>query len=438
MFAIIELRCGKGKERAVDRIIFHIDANSAYLSWTAAHLLERGFETDLRTVPAVIAGDPENRHGIILAKSIPAKKRGIGTAMSLGEARGICPELIVVRPDYDLYLACSDALYGVLCRYSSLVERYSIDECFLDFTASQRVFGPPEPIADRIRKDVERELGFTVNVGVSVNKILAKMASEMEKPDRTHTLYPEEIPEKLWPQDVSELFMVGRATTRKLRGINVTTIGAQANTDRQVLKALLKSHGDLVWRYANGIDDSPVLPGDRLAQKSVGNGITMPYDVIDCREADEVMLALCERVGGRLRRLGVKAGLVTVGLRSGDLSGWYSHQGPLDTYRDSTTAIYRKARQLFRECWRGEPLRQIGVSVSDFMDARWHQVSLWDLKDLVGEERLSRAVDDIRRKYGERSLIRGTFANSPVRPVQGGVHDGDYLMMGGYRNENLG
>ena len=419
------------------RIIMHVDSNSAYLSWTAAAMLEQGASLDIRTVPAVIAGDPANRHGIILAKSIPAKKAGIGTAMSLGEARALCPDLLVFRPDYDLYLRCSDAMYEVLERYSSRVQRYSIDECFLDYTESRHFLGDPLAAAHDIQRTMKEELGFTVNIGVSVNKILAKMGSEMEKPDKVHTLFPEEMPEKLWPQPVSELFMVGRATTRKLLKINIRTIGELAAADPAMLRPMLKSHGDLVWRYANGIDDEPVDPDATIIQKSVGNAITVAYDVEDTEEADQVLLALSERVGMRLRRTGCRAGLVAVSIRSGDLEHYYSHQHRMDTYLNDTTSIYRQAQRLYRECWRGEPVRQMGVSVSDLRDARWHQISVYDLERFEQTEALSHTVDGIRRLYGEKSIIRGTFVNTPLRPIDGGVNDGNYLMMGGYRSEDL-
>ncbi|MBQ2063249.1 MAG: DNA polymerase IV [Firmicutes bacterium] len=419
-------------------IIMHVDANSAYLSWTAVHLLEQGYPVDLRTVPAVIAGDPANRHGIILAKSIPAKKYGIGTANSLMEARQKCPSLIVQPPDYDLYLHCSDAMYEILSRYSDRIQRYSVDECFLDYTASEKVFGDPVETAHQIRETIHRELGFTVNIGVSSNKLLAKMGSELEKPDRVHTLFPSEIREKMWPLPVGELFMVGRATTKKLRRINITTIGDLAQADPRHMHSLLKSHGDLVWRYANGLDDAPVIPNDRIIQKGVGNGITMRYDAASEEEAFPVILSLCERVGMRLRRLGCRASLIAIHLRTADLSGWYSHQRQMDTYTRSTTVLYKWACRLFREGWRGTPIRQISVSVSELLDARMHQISIYDFQTLEKEDALSDTVDQIRKEFGERSIVRGVFVNTPMAPIDGGVNDGDYIMMGGYRNEDLG
>ena len=192
------------------RTIFHIDANSAYLSWTAIAMLERGYRIDIREIPSAIAGDPKNRQGIILAKSLPAKSFGIGTGESLMEAKRKCPGLSVYAPDYDLYMLCSNAMYDLLCEYSPSVQRYSVDECFLDYTASAKRFGDPLDIAYLIKERIKKELGFTVNIGISTNMLLAKMGSELKKPDRIHTLYLSEIEEKMWPLPVSELFMVGR------------------------------------------------------------------------------------------------------------------------------------------------------------------------------------------------------------------------------------
>lgn len=415
------------------RSIFHIDANSAYLSWTAVSLLEKGFSTDVRQIPAVISGNPENRHGIILAKSIPTKAYGIGTGESLFEAKRKCPDLAIFAPDYDLYMKCSDAMYDVLCRYSPLVQRYSVDECFMDYTLSEKKFGSPLDIAYKIKEQIKRELGFTVNIGLSCNKLLAKMGSELKKPDRVHTLYPKEIAEKMWPLPVGELFMVGRATSNKLNRINITTIGDLARTDPHHMKALLKSHGLLVWDYANGIDNSVVIPNDEIYQKGIGNSTTVKYDVIDRAEACNVLLALTERVAMRLRKAGCKASLVSITLKTDGFIR-YSHQLQLRDFMDSTTEIYGHACRLFDECWKGEPLRHLGVSVSNFQATKeTMQLSIFN-RDSEKNQKLDRAVDTIRRRYGEGSIIRGVFANSDFKPILGGTHDGEYIMMGGYKS----
>ncbi|MBR6701161.1 MAG: DNA polymerase IV [Firmicutes bacterium] len=411
----------------------HIDANSAYLSWTAVNLLQNGYGTDIREIPSAIAGDPNNRHGIILAKSIPAKKYGITTGESLFEARRKCPELQVFPPEFDLYMKCSQEMFNILKEYSPLVQRYSVDECFLDYTLSERKFGDPVKTAYEIKDRIKNELGYTVNVGVSCNKLLAKMGSELKKPDRVHTLFPEEIEEKMWPLPVEELFMVGRATAKKLKKMNINTIGDLARTDVIYLKSLLKSHGELVWNYANGIDPSPVTVNDEIDQKGIGNSMTLKYDVTDRKEAKMFLLSLSERVGMRLRKHGFKAGLVSVTVKSSGFEK-YSHQMKLYTYTDSTTEIYKYACRLFDQCWKGEPIRLLGVSVTNFKNPdEPEQISMFGEEKKEKEQALDKAIDAIRERYGQGAIIRGAFANHQnVKPIEGGVNDGNYIMMGGH------
>lgn len=412
--------------------IMHIDANSAYLSWTAVHMLEKGYPIDIRDIPSCIAGDPRNRHGIILAKSGPAKKYKIQTGESIMEARKRCPDLVVYPPNYDLFLLCSNAMYEILREYSPLVQRYSIDECFLDYRDTGRSVKDPVEVAVEIKNRIHDELGFTVNVGVSVNKLLAKMAGELRKPNVVETIWPDEVPAKLWPLPVGELFMVGRATSKKLLSMNIRTVGDLANADVNMLKVLLKKvHGQLVWEYANGLDLTPVTTNSDIFQKSVGNSITIPYDVSTEKEAKEVLLALCERVGMRIRKLGCKASLISVHLKTNEFTG-RGHQVQLSYYTDSTSDLYRVGWQLVEETWRREPLRQMGISAGNLSPADREQLSLFHPKDLEKDEQMNRAVDRIRVRYGDRSIIRGVFANTGVNAIQGGVNDGDFLMMGGY------
>jgi len=262
-----------------DRIILHIDVNSAFLSWEAVYRLQHGATLDLREVPSVVGGDAESRHGIVLAKSIPAKKYGIQTGEVLWQARSKCPGLIIVPPDYSLYMQCSTALNDLLYEYSPLLERYSVDESFLDITGTLALRKQsPADIAREIADKIKTTLGFTVNIGISSNKLLAKMASDFEKPDKVHTLFPDEIPKKLWVLPVRDLFMVGRHTAPKLYRLNIFSIGQLAHTDPQFLKVHFKSFGNLLWQYANGIDNSPVNPS-RPPVKGIGNSTTTPFDV---------------------------------------------------------------------------------------------------------------------------------------------------------------
>ena len=413
-------------------LVFHVDANSAYLSWTAAALLERGYRKDIREIPSAIAGDPENRHGIILTKSIQAKRYGIKTGESLLEARQKCPELEVYPPDYDLYLLCSEAMYKVLLEYTPVIQRYSVDECFCDMTRSRWFRENPIDAAVEIKERIKRELGFTVNIGIGRNKVCAKMAGELKKPDMVHTLWPEEIPGKLWPLPVRELFMVGRASEKKLRNIGIYTIGDLAKANRILLKSLLKSHGLLIHDYANGIDDSEVTINEDIIQRGIGNGLTYAYDLETAEDIYRELLSLCERVSGRLRRLGRYAGRISVYLRSSTLHG-YSHQVKLYGKINTTSEIFKTARCLVEEMWRKEPVRAMSISVSDLSGGDSLQLSMFDGGNREKAEALDRAVDTIRARYGTRSIFRGTFANGSVDPVQGGVNDGNYIMMGGYK-----
>lgn len=414
-------------------LVFHVDANRAYLSWTAAALLEEGYDVDIRDIPAVISGDPKNRHGIILAKSIPAKKYDIKTGESLLEATRKCPELLVVPPDYDLYLSCSEAMYKLLYEYTPVIQRYSIDECFCDMTACRKAMEDLVSIAFEIKERVKAELGFTVNIGIGKNKLCAKMAGELKKPDMIHTLWKEEIPFKLWPLPVRELFMVGRATENKLHKFNIKTIGDIANASPLFLKSLLKSHGLLIYDYANGNDDSPVMVSDEIMRKGIGNGLTYSYDLETKDEIYAELLAICERVGERLRKYAKAAKIVKVHIRNSNLSG-YSHQMRLNGTIDTTDEIYHISKKLIDEMWKGEPIRAMSISVSELISEDQIQLSMFDSKYKEKNEKLDKAVDEIRKTFGERSIFRGRFANTEIDPVQGGVNDGNYIMMGGFKS----
>lgn len=415
-------------EEGIYMIIFHIDANSAYLSWEAAYRIQNGASVDLREIPSVVGGNEKQRHGIVLAKSIPSKKYGIQTGESLYSARQKCPDLVVVPPNYDLYIKCSDAMYQILCEYSPIVQRFSVDECFLDYTDSEKRFGDPVQAAFTIKERIKKELGFTVNIGVSTNKILAKMASEFKKPDKLHTLFPDEMKDKLWPLPVEDLFMVGRATTQKLKKININTIGELAHANPHYLKTMLKSHGLLVWQYANGLDDSKVKISGEILQKGLGNSTTTAFDVTTKKEALMVLLSLTECTAMRLRSLGYLCSLISVSLRSSHFE-WYSHQKKLRTYTNSTSEIFSYITDLFEEVWKGEPLRNLGVRFSDFSTDEYAQLSFFDSKEKLKNQKLDGAIDKIRLKYGDGAIVRSVFLHSGINPIQGGVNDGEYPMM---------
>jgi DNA polymerase-4 len=411
-----------------NKTIFHIDVNSAYLSWSAVHLLSQGSDVDLRDIPSVVGGNEKSRHGIVLAKSIPAKAYKIQTGESLRDAFQKCPQLTSVLPDYYVYMRASNAFFELLKDYSTTIQRFSVDECFVDYTHMEEHFGPPIAAANEIRERVKEELGFSVNIGISNNKILAKMASDFTKPDRVHTLYPEEIHDKLWPLPVSDLFMVGRQTTKKLHALGIFTIGELANTKTDILYAHLKSHGLLIKNYANGIDFSPVRKSNHEIIKGMGNSTTVKFDVENHETAYRVLLSLTESVAMRLRAANFSARLIAISITSKEFFH-QSHQRKIDVPTHSTTCIYNVAKALFNELWDGTPIRKLGVRVSDLCANDFFQTSLFDDKRLEKYDAIDSSVDKIREQYGDYAIYRATFLHSGIKPITGGIGEDDYPVM---------
>ena len=393
------------------RVIFHIDVNSAFLSWEAVHRLRDLGETlDLRTIPSAVGGDMSKRHGVILAKSIPAKRYDVRTGEPIVDALRKCPNLTVVSPNRELYARNSGAFMEILRRYSDVVEQYSIDEAFADMTGTQALFGSPLETAHRLKDEIRDTLGFTVNVGISSNKLLAKMAGEFEKPDKVHTLFPYEIQEKMWPLPVGELFSVGGASEQKLRRLGINTIGDLARADLGTLRAALKKHGEAIWNFANGRDLS-LVEAESADNKGYGNSTTLAFDVTDADTAKMILLSLAETVGRRLRRDGAWIETVSVALRFFDLSR-ASHQCVLDYATNITDEIYQAACRLFDEFWDGTPIRLIGIQTGKVTkDGDNRQMSLFDDTDYEKLERLDKAMDSIREKFGENAVRRASLTS---------------------------
>ena len=405
----------------METVIFHIDVNSAFLTWEAVYRITHlGGALDLREIPSAVGGDMAMRHGIILAKSIPAKKYGIKTGETIMEAQRKCPNLTLVPPNYGLYEKCSAAFMNILLDYSDTVEQYSIDEAFVDMTSTYRLFGTPEEVAEQIKNRIRDELGFTVNIGISHNKLLAKMASDFKKPDRVHTLYPDEIQKKMWPLPVSELFFVGRATTQKLFSVGIKTIGELAKADPAWLKSILKKQGEIVWGFANGIDCSPVI-AQPPANKGYGNSTTTPYDVTDVPTANKVLLALAETVGNRLRADQVQIEVIAVGIRYSDLS-YQTHQKKLNTSTNLTLEIYKAACELFLDLWNGYPIRHLGIHTSRVQDDDFtRQLNLFDEIDYEKLAKMDETLDQLRDRFGIDSVKRAIFINQPIDHMSGGI-----------------
>ena len=403
------------------KVIFHIDVNSAFLSWEAVYRLHHlGGRTDLRNEVSAVGGDMAMRHGIILAKSIPAKKYHIQTGESILDAKQKCPHLKLVPPNYGLYDKCSRAFISILQQYTPDVEQYSIDEAFLDMTGTESLWGSPEIAALRIKDQIKNELGFTVNVGISENKLLAKMASDFKKPDQVHTLWREEIEQKMWPLPVSDLFFVGRATSYKLSKLGIQTIGELAKTDIGILKSYLKKHGEVVWNFANGIDVSVVEP-KAPDNKGYGNSTTIAFDVCDASTAKLVLLALAETVGTRLRAANVRAEVIAIGIRSSDLQ-YAGHQMTLRNSTNITLEIHQYACKLFDELWDGTPIRHLGIHTSRIKDnINMRQIDMFDTTDYEKWECVDATIDLIRNRYGNDAVKRAAFVGSRIDHMSGGI-----------------
>ncbi len=388
----------------MERKILHVDVNNAFLSWTAVNMLKNGYPVDIRTIPSIIGGDEERRSGIVLAKSPIAKKFGIVTGEPIYFAKQKCNKLEIFKGDFTVFQKASNDLFNILSEYTDIIERFSIDECFLDLTHflnGRKLID----VAYEINSRVEKELGFTVNIGVSSNKLLAKMASDFEKPNKVHTLYEYEIEDKMWQLPVSELFMIGRKTVPKLYNLRIKTIGDLAKTNKDFLLKKFGKHGLLMWNYSNGIDDSEV--NNKIEEpKSIGNSVTLPSDVNSIDEIFKIIVALSEQVAFRLRKHSLLANTVNVQLRTKDFND-YSHQKQLKIATSSTKEILETAKEILFEMYKSEPIRLVGVRVDNLENKNEIQLSLFS-NDLNYEkqEKLDTVLDNLKNKYGYNAISR--------------------------------
>ena len=388
----------------MERKILHVDVNNAFLSWTAVEKLKNGETLDIRTIPAIIGGDEAQRKGIVLAKSNIAKQFGIQTGEPIFFARKKCPNIQIFQSDFNVYRKYSNALYNLLLEYTDKIERFSIDECFLDLTGYI-----PKPrklidIAYEISKRAREELGFTVNIGVAPNKLLAKMASDFEKPNKVHTLYQEEIETKMWILPVSELFMVGRRSLPKLQKMGIKTIGDLAKSDEKLLIKNFGKYGKMIWEYSNGIDNEEVNY-IKEKPKNIGNSITLPYDYNNIEKIEEVLLALVEQVSYRLRNQEMFANVVNIQIKTNEFKV-FSHQRKLDFATDSTKIIGKEAKKLLTEIYNNTPIRLIGVSVSGLVEKEERQISLFENIENEKQKKIDSVLDNIKEKYGYEAITR--------------------------------
>lgn len=387
----------------VDRIIFHIDVNNAFLSWTAVDLLRRGYNIDIRNIPSVIGGDEESRRGIVLAKSPVAKSRGVKTAEPLFQARRKCPGLKVFPSNRPLYQEQSDLLYQYFLSLTPDVERYSIDECFLDFTGTSYLYPDYLKLAEDIRKYVNETFGITINIGIANNKLCAKMASDFEKPNKIHTLFSNEVPTKMWTLDVNDLFMVGKKSSEILHKLGIHTIGDLAHSDIFLLSKYFKNQASKMIESANGIDNS-LVSSFVAKDKSISVSETLKEDIEDIKKLEEVLLYQADRVGRSARRDKVYALTIAITLKTDQFVS-YSHQKKLMNPTNVTEEIYKIACSLLKNTWRGEPIRLIGIRLSDFTKDSLKQVSLFEKSSEVNIDRLQNVIDDINDKYGNLKVM---------------------------------
>lgn len=395
------------------KLVFHVDVNSAFLSWEAARRVARG-EADIRQIPAVIGGDREKRTGVVLAKSIPAKRFGIQTGEPIGMALRKCPDLFIAKPDFRLYEENSRKFIDICREYAPVVEQASIDECYLDLSGTHRIYPDPVALAHTIKGRIRTELGFTVNVGIGENKLLAKMASDFEKPDKVHTLFPAEVPEKMWPLPVGELFTVGGSTAEKLRKAKILTIGDLARSDLPRIQRIVGIKlGKHIHDYANGIDPSPVLAQPEEA-KGYSISTTLESDIKKASQAYPVLLALADSVTARIRADGAKAYCVAVTIRSNAFRN-QSHQRSLQTPTDISREVYRISRELFDELWDGvTPLRLLGIALTNVTREDVTQCTLFPDESREKAQVLDRTADALNAKFGQATIVRGSRIQSKI------------------------
>ena len=391
------------------RIIMHIDVNNAFLSWTAIDRLKHGEKIDIRNRYAVIGGDEQARRGIVVAKSNLCKERGVTTGESLYLARRKCPYLEVYPANHSLYRTFSNQMYEYLLKYTNIIERYSIDECFLDYTYSRQLFGDPIKVAYQIKDEIKNLFGFTVNVGIGNNKLEAKMASDFSKPDKVHTLFDEEIQTKMWPLSVKDLFMLGKSSAAKLEEMGIHTIGELANTDINLLIKKFKSHGKLMWEFANGIDNSEVSYLMRDA-KSISSSTVLPYNYNSRAECLKILRSLSMEVGKKLRENSMYAKNVSIWIKYSNFIK-VSKQMVLENAIHTDKDIYQYSTLLFDKLWdKDNYIRALCVGVGNLSNGHDRQLSLFDIdkKDEVVkkyDDKLQKVLDDIRKKYGNDKIM---------------------------------
>ncbi len=397
-------------------IIFHIDVNSAYLSWTAVEQLKNGAKVDLREIPAIIGGDQKSRHGVVLAKSPAAKRYGIRTGEPVANAFRKCPNLVMYPPDHKMYREKSRMLMEYLRTFTKEIEQVSVDECYMDFTPIAKRYHSPIDGAVEIKDGIKERFGFTVNIGISTNKLLAKMASDFQKPDRIHTLFPEEIRVKMWPLPIGELYMAGRSSVEVLKKLEINTIGDLAQSDPALIALHLKSHGRMLWEFANG-RGTDIVQAEPEEAKGIGNSTTLREDAKTMEEVRPVFDELAQSVGRRLKKAGKKAGMVSMEIKYYDFRT-LSHQAQLERPSNDPQVLKETACSLFLEAWSGEPVRLLGIRTSKLSDeSEPEQMTLfeWEPPKEPDEKhkKLKKAMDELNARFGDGAVMKASLMKKP-------------------------
>lgn len=388
------------------RVIFHIDVNNAFLSWTALELLEQGYKYDIRNSYAVIGGDESARKGIVLAKSMPAKKMGIKTADTLFSARKKCPALRVYKPNYKMYQEKSKMLFDYLKSYTPDIEIASIDECYMDYGKVLNLYGDAVLFAHKLKDEIYEKFGFTVNIGVANNKLCAKMASDFSKPNKVHTLFEEEVETKMYPLPIGELFGIGKKTSEKLEKLNICTICDLANADAVFLSKYFKNQAIHMINSAKGIDVTPVV-SEVIDPTSISNEITLSQDVTDKSMLYSYLDALASQVALRLRKQKKYAYVIVVILKDYKFRR-KQHQKKIMNATNITKEIFEVSKEILDEMYDDTPVRLIGLRLDSLVDTVSYQPSLFeDIDDRVSDEVVDNLLDTLQDKYGMNIIQKG-------------------------------
>ena len=385
----------------------HIDVNNAFLSWTAIDLLKLGYKIDIRNIEAVIGGDESKRHGIVLAKSMPAKKKGVRTAETLRDAKRKCNDLKIYPPNYKLYNEMSNKLFELISNYTPDIEKLSVDECFIDYTKVMKLYGNPIKFAYKLKDEIKTKLGFTVNIGIANNKLCAKMASDFLKPDRVHTLFKNEVESKMHVLPIEELYGIGKSGSKKLRELGINTIGDLAGSNYEYLYKYFKNQTNKIINCARGIDDS-IIVSKKDEAECISNSTTTSYNLNSLEDIYKFLYPLVENVSSSLRKKNKYTSLIGVILKDKYFKT-YSHQRRLKNPTSNTDEIFKIAKELMKELWNEEGVRLVGVSLSKFSSNLTHQISIFeDVKEVENNNELDKVLDKLKETYGSNIIKKAS------------------------------